>query len=269
MASPLTIATICLLLGEQITKIQAPIPHNAGRKVVSDLAKSIHDNMETNQNKKRVLPLLALLPAGITAAKLAAAAGVVSAGASLATMTIKALTLLPYKVTMGMEVDNWTRFNMVNPEVTVKSGVIATSPVPVLSGQKEAMVARKTAYSATGTFGVVSWEIEGKSRRVVVMWSVPYHYYGYRNTLAVGITKQNANHDGGWADQMYNYGSNAWIGFERKEYYDNVKTVAWEAPDLGLIVFATMGTVQHAVVQVTLSAKVVGDLAKPIQEKLG
>ncbi|KAH3770405.1 tereporin-Ca1-like [Dreissena polymorpha] len=268
MASQLTIATICLLLGDQITKIQAPIPHIAGRKVASDLAKLIHDNQDRNQNKKRFFPLLAL-PAGISAAGISAAAGVVSAGASLAGTTIQALTSLPYKVTMGMEVENWTKFGMVNPHVTVKSGAITTPPVPVLPGQKEAMVARKTSDTATGTYGVVSWEIAGKSRRVVVMWSVPYDYNLHSNWLAVGITKQDVIHDSGWADQMYYYGSNAKIGFDRKEYYYSVPTVAWENPDLGLIVFATMSTTQHAVVKVTLTAKVASDLAKPIQEKLG
>ncbi|KAH3777417.1 hypothetical protein DPMN_178860 [Dreissena polymorpha] len=130
------------------------------------------------------------------------------------------------------------------------------------------MVARKTSDTVTCSFGVVSWEIAVKSRRVVIMWSLPYDYNLHSYWLAVGITKPNVINDDGLADQMYYYGSNAKLGFERQEYYYSVPTVQWEEPELGLIFFATMSTTQHSLVKVTFSAKIASDLAKPIRDHL-
>ncbi|KAH3751516.1 tereporin-Ca1-like [Dreissena polymorpha] len=138
-----------------------------------------------------------------------AAEGAIIAGSSLAGTTIENLALgTGYSVSMAMEVSNFTPYVLGDPKVTTNSGGITMSPKVIQPNYKEAMVATKTAYSTGGTFGVVSWEIAEKSRRIVVMWSVPYNHNFYSNWLAVGITKQNLNHDSGWADQMYYYGSN-------------------------------------------------------------
>ncbi|KAH3871450.1 conoporin-Cn1-like [Dreissena polymorpha] len=199
---------------------------------------------------------------------ISAAGGAVSTGTSYAGSTIQTLMSLPYPVTMGKEIENWTKFELMKPQYTVVHGVITTPPSPVRPGQKEAMVARKSSFTTSGSYGVVSWEIAGKSRRLVVMWSVPLNTFLHGNVLAVGITKQNVNHDGGWANQMYNSGSNERLGFERKDYYHDMPTVHWEDSNLGLMFFATMSNTQHALVEVTFSAMNESDLADSIRDNL-
>ncbi|KAH3875512.1 hypothetical protein DPMN_038779 [Dreissena polymorpha] len=229
MASQLTIAIICLLLVAQITQIQTDF----GISAIASIA-----------------------------------AGVIAAGTSLAGTTIQGISSLGYKVTMGMEVENWTKFALMSPHVTRKSGVIQIPPVQIRPAQKEGFVARKTGYTATGSWGVVSWFVAEKRRRVVIMWSVPFNQNHYKNILAVGITKGDHYHNADWADQMYYRGSNWQLGFERAEYYHSLPTVSWEDTETGLIVAATMSTSHNAIVNVVVRSKNFSDLAKPIRDNL-
>ncbi|KAH3751496.1 hypothetical protein DPMN_186056 [Dreissena polymorpha] len=179
-----------------------------------------------------------------------AAVGAIIAGSSLAGTTIEDLAFgTGYSVSMGMEVSNLTPYVLCSSMVTVNSGVVTLQPRSINPNYKEAMVTRKSAYTATGTFGVVSWEIAEISRRVVVMWSVPFDLNVYTSWFAVGITKQNnLYHNAGWADQMYYYGNNEQLGFKRQGLYYSTATLIYS--DNGLKISADMTTSYNAVVTV-------------------
>ncbi len=58
-------------------------------------------------------------------------------------------------------------------------------------GKREVMTARKTSGTATGSWGVASWDISdpatSKTESVVAMWSAPFNFDHHSNWLAVGV----------------------------------------------------------------------------------
>ncbi|KAH3791841.1 hypothetical protein DPMN_145331 [Dreissena polymorpha] len=72
-------------------------------------------------------------------------------------------------VTVRIEVKNNTNCLLTNQEASVKNGVIIISPKPIPAGEMGSVEGRKYAHTATGSFGVVSWDVESKDRKVVTM----------------------------------------------------------------------------------------------------
>ena len=64
----------------------------------------------------------------------------------------------------------------------------------MLIGEAEACRARKTGGFATGTWGTVSWDVNGKER-IVIMWSAPFNHNHHTNVLAVGTTDTETLHN--------------------------------------------------------------------------
>lgn len=79
-----------------------------------------------------------------------AASNAIMAGTSVASSTMSAMAGLDYAVVCGIEVENWTKYPLSNPNVQVVGGAVVTPPTTILPGRKEAMVARKTSGTATG-----------------------------------------------------------------------------------------------------------------------
>ena len=208
---------------------------------------------------------------GLSAAAISAAGAAISAGTSLVGTTLNGLMNDGYKVTCGIEIENWTRFPLTDAVVRVGAGAISVPPIAVLPGKKEAMVARKTSDTATGTYGTVSWLIEtNPRRRVVVMWSAPYDFNAHSNWMAVGLTSHNmTQHAPGnqWFDQMYFHDDSNVLRFERKEYWDNISPV--NIMDDRFRAVGNMGSSHKAQVKVILRPLKEDDLAAPIRALLG
>ncbi|KAK3599913.1 hypothetical protein CHS0354_022498 [Potamilus streckersoni] len=200
------------------------------------------------------------------AAIVSAAASTVSAGSTLTGTTLSNLMKNDYRVNCGIEVENWTRFILAYPVVKIAAGALSIPPGNILPSKREAMVARKTSDSATGTSGTVSWLIEGQSRRIVVMWSAPYDFNFYSNWLGVGITSRGETFNAqgnSWFYQMY-YGSNSRsLGFSRSEYYWESNPVIYQDDLIQLS--ATMSTGHQAQVKMTVRPINASDLATPIK----
>ncbi|XP_072043008.1 tereporin-Ca1-like [Amphiura filiformis] len=142
----------------------------------------------------------------VTAAGIAAAASTAMAGMAGA----NALMDTSYRVSVGIEVENWTKFRLTDAIATPYSGQINKPPSEILPGNKGPMAARKSHTVACGSVGTVSWKIEtGNSRqdrRLIVMWSMPFNHDHYDNILAVGITKPgraDIEEGHGWYKFMY------------------------------------------------------------------
>ncbi|KAL3870184.1 hypothetical protein ACJMK2_038333 [Sinanodonta woodiana] len=198
-----------------------------------------------------------------------AAAGAVSAGSSLTGTTLSNLMRTGFKINCGIEVENWTKFPFTDPVVKIYAGALSTPPGDILPSKREAMVARKSSDSATGTFGTVSWLVEGHSRRIVVMWAVPYDINFYSNWLGVGITAPGVTfHAQGndWFNQMYYGTSSVSLGFSRSEYYWESNPVIYR-DDL-IQISGTMSTGHQAQVKITVRPRNIADLATPIKKLL-
>ncbi|KAL3870182.1 hypothetical protein ACJMK2_038263 [Sinanodonta woodiana] len=195
-----------------------------------------------------------------------AAAGSVSAGSSLTGTTLSNLMNINYRVTCGIQVENWSKFLLTHPVVKIYAGALSTPPGDILPSKREAMVARKSSDSATGTSGTVSWLVEGYARRIVVMWSAPYDFNLYSNWLGVGITTPGVtfNAEGNtWFNQMYYGTSSDSIGFRRGEYYWESNPISYK--DNLIQISGTMGTGHQAQVKITVRPLNVSDLATPIK----
>ncbi|KAL3870169.1 hypothetical protein ACJMK2_038250, partial [Sinanodonta woodiana] len=76
--------------------------------------------------------------AGITAI-VSAAAGAVSAGSSLTGTTLSNLMNPNFKISCGIEVENWSKFPLIQPAVRIFAGALSTPPGNILPSKKEAM----------------------------------------------------------------------------------------------------------------------------------
>ncbi|KAL3870172.1 hypothetical protein ACJMK2_038253, partial [Sinanodonta woodiana] len=127
-------------------------------------------------------------------------------------------------------------------------------------------VARKSSDSATGTFGTVSWLVEGQARRIVLMWAEPYDFNLFSNWLGVGITTPgvifHADEDD-WYLQMYYGRSSDSLRFNRSAFYWESSPVIY-TDDL-IQISGTMSTGHQAQVKITVRPLNVSDLATTIK----
>jgi hypothetical protein len=86
-------------------------------------------------------------------------AGYVRAGNSLAGTTLNSLMDDGYSVTCGIQIENLTKYFLTKPRAYINGGVLSIPPVTIFPETREAMIARKTGYTATGSYGTVSWLI--------------------------------------------------------------------------------------------------------------
>ncbi|KAL3870183.1 hypothetical protein ACJMK2_038334 [Sinanodonta woodiana] len=195
-----------------------------------------------------------------------AAAGAVSAGSSLTGTTLSNLMNINYRVTCGIEIENWTKFILTDPVVKIFAGALSTPPGDILPSKREAMVVRKASDAAAGTFGTVSWLVEGKARRIVVMWAAPYDFVLHSNWLGLGITTPGIIFhfpNDYWFLQMYYGTSSSLLGFSTSEYYRESNRLIY-TDDL-IQISGTMGTGHQAQVKITVRPLNVSDLATPIK----
>ncbi|KAL8577240.1 hypothetical protein ACOMHN_034266 [Nucella lapillus] len=198
-----------------------------------------------------------------------AAASAITVGHSLAGTSTLALLQDGYRVTCGVEVENWTRFPLVRPHVQISRGTLTLAPSNVASAMREVMVARKTSGLAEGSYGTVSWLIQPMKRRLVVMWCAPFNFNHHSNSLAVGLTETGVTEHTpgeGWFRQMYYKDSTEQLRFQRGEYQDNIQPVFCLDGDFE--VEGIMGSDHKAVVKVILRPLDPDNLAPRMKERM-
>uniref|UniRef100_W4VSD3 Conoporin 2 n=1 Tax=Conus geographus TaxID=6491 RepID=W4VSD3_CONGE len=153
------------------------------------------------------------------------ASKVVTSGSSLHGDPLKDLADNTYWVTCAIQVENWTKFTLKTPGLMLRSGAHTTTPVVIEPGKREAFAVRKTAYTATGVSGTVSWEVNGNQQRFVIMWSAPFNFDFYVNRLGLGMTRVGLVDVAPihlWFYQMLDKDNNDDLTFERKMFYYNL-----------------------------------------------
>ena len=61
------------------------------------------------------------------------------------------------------------------PAYHQNAGHVVVPPTYIAPASRHTMVARKTAYCATGSYGTVAWDIHDADRSLFVMWSAPFN----------------------------------------------------------------------------------------------
>ena len=168
-------------------------------------------------------------------------------GESVRTAEAKLLRM-HYRIVVTMNIINATKWPMTNPRCYAHGGVIVVQPSEISSGCKEMMVMRKRYRLPTGSYGTVSWDINGK--QVIVMWSAPFNFDFYSNTLAVGISENDDNnHSEGSFHEMYREDKDY---FTREEYRNSTRNIV-KAVDNFICVRGSMSTTHKPVVQIVVS----------------
>ena len=125
------------------------------------------------------------------------------------------------------------------------------------------MVARKTAYCATGSYGTVAWNIHDADCSPFVMWSAPFNSDFYNNWLGVGITQPGHRFSPNERsfDALYyrKPSSIEYAKYVRGEYSNKGSTIV-VSDDL-FEVHAVMGTSHHATASIQFLPKTAANLA--------
>ena len=189
----------------------------------------------------------------------AAAAGAINA----TNAAVKAVVDTSNSISLSMEIENCTEFNLTDPDVQLNCGMMNTPPGDIIAPTgRDTMVVHQSGWFA-GSSGTVSWIIDTEKvedrRCVVVMWSLPYTFIHSVNQLAVGITNPgDLDHQFGnaWFNLMY-YDKKEQVdrvfGYERKEFYNDINPVNFE--DFRFEVAGTLGSDHHAKAKIILRPK--------------
>lgn len=152
-----------------------------------------------------------------------------------------------YSVVVGIKVNNNTNYPLHKGRATLEWGYLQSMLDHVDAKQSGIMISHKNPTTATGTSGVVSWEIGKTQKRLVVMWSAPFNFDFHENVLAVGFSGDHPNFD-----EMYNF-----LKCRRGESMDIAKCY-YASPTLvarydDLEVNGAMGTAHKAVASINLN----------------
>nr|AXS67900.1 coluporin-28 [Colubraria reticulata] len=127
-----------------------------------------------------------------------------------------------FGVSAVIEVENWTRYALIEPKVQLSGGVMTKStPTAISPAKREAFAVRKIMDAATGTYGTVCWKVKGEERLFVIMWSNPYDFNIHSNWLGVGLTKKGHTTvppGEQWFDQMFKGSNDTNFTFFRREF---------------------------------------------------
>ena len=95
-------------------------------------------------------------------------------------------------VACGIEIENYTKWPLTDPMISMRCGDIKKPLVQVMSGKKEFLLFRSTGPSA-GISGTASWQIDDHAR-LVIEYSCPYNL-DFPNSLTFGV--ENDHFDDG------------------------------------------------------------------------
>lgn len=176
-----------------------------------ELSKKGKESENPEQPQKRVIGALTTAIIGAS----------ISAGASLAGTTVNALKDPTYGVTVSGSVENYAKWAMHFKTCEIKSGYMNIPMRSVAPGQKEGFAGHKTGHTATGSWIRCTFQVD--NALVHFMYSAPYNFNHYSNTLAVAVCPKGSRDCKNMnAYKMY-YNSRNFLA--RRKYYYSVKTV--------------------------------------------
>ncbi|KAJ7992376.1 hypothetical protein DPEC_G00277880 [Dallia pectoralis] len=152
---------------------------------------------------------------------------------------------------VAIEITNLTsNYLLLNPRVFLESGETYHPPQPTVRPLKtEVCTFSKTSAKATGSVGVLTYDLFEKSRRdyietMALMFAVPWDYNIYKNWFAVGIFSRGKACDESLYKEMY-YEKNQ-QGYVREEA--NGSGICY--PGNYLDITATMSPMGRAIMKV-------------------
>lgn len=149
-----------------------------------------------------------------------------------------------YSIRVTIEIENVSKWTLGSPQTFGHGGYISVAPRQVAPNFNELMIARKTGHTATGSYGTVSWEVQG--RLVIVMWTEPYNFNHYTNVLAIGMI-QPWEHTDDTYDNIY-YGKKSYQHMAKGSFYGTTSNL-FVCDDL-ICMSGTMGTAHKPTVVV-------------------
>lgn len=134
-----------------------------------------------------------------------------STGTTTALSVCTAINGQNYKVVVGAEIFNHTKYLLTMESFYTVWGHLEKPPVNIEPETNEIFVARKTAYTTTGSTVVAVWKIEdGSNTRMVVMWSAPWNQTFHPNVLSMGFKSEEVRADKELYKEMYKENSDTW-----------------------------------------------------------
>ena len=196
----------------------------------------------------------------------AAAIGNVIAGVSFggqsATAIASSLDAAGYTVATVIQVENHTKWKLVNGQSWTKWGHIIGAPHSIRPGYKEVLKTHKTKGTVVGSAGVLYYKFEGLNEYLAVVWHAPYNFNHLSNYLAIGLYNQNDFDEFRSYRQGYNrmrnhqtttmVGDPTWRGCSDLYYY---RTNVCKTYSPSVEVHGTMGTSHHPVITIKVFAR--------------
>ncbi|XP_012674541.2 DELTA-stichotoxin-Hcr4b-like [Clupea harengus] len=102
-----------------------------------------------------------------------------------------------------------TNYCLLNPKVFLESGETVNPPQPTVRPLKTEVCAfSKTSAKATGSVGVMTYELYERSRKdaaetLAIMFSIPWDYNVYKNWYAIGFYPKGKECDEALYKEMY------------------------------------------------------------------
>ncbi|KAM3591538.1 uncharacterized protein V6R79_003410 [Siganus canaliculatus] len=148
-----------------------------------------------------------------------------------------------------IEITNITnQFCLIDPSLYLESGNCHNPPQPSIRPQcTEVCNFVKSKVKATGAVGVLAYDVykqhAGITKRIVIMFSVPYDQNFYKNWLAVGMFDKDTEVDKSLYKSMYNDPES---GFVRKASDGSIVTYTSDE----LVIMATMSPLGRSIMKV-------------------
>ena len=160
-----------------------------------------------------------------------------------------------YRVTCTIDVYNFTNRALKNPQIQLENGDFFEAPISIAPGTKTKVLTHKKTLSFYGIEGTLSWDFGDETSRIIAMFSAPFNFNHYSNTLAVGLTKggKTVANDKELFEKMYDQKNIDGLSMKIAEYYSGSRWVTVSNKEI--IVTGMMDTDHEAEVTVYVIPK--------------
>jgi len=152
---------------------------------------------------------------------------------------------IKHTVAFAMEVTNYTKHKLKKPKCHPRKGSIKQQPqdIPPDGGVMRVIGHKRNGWTL-GTYGTMSWEIEGLRKRIMIMYCLPYYSAFFCNHLAIGI----CDHDKELRfSSMYHEPEDS---FTRGKYYRECSSIEYTCDQAKITLEGTMGTDRKTTIEI-------------------
>ena len=136
-------------------------------------------------------------------------------------------------------------------------------------GTKTKVLTHKKTLSFHGVGGTLSWDFGDETNRIIAMFSAPFNFNHYSNTLAVGLTKggKTVANDKELFEKMYDQENIDGLSMKIAEYYSGSRWVT--VSNNKIVVTGMMDTDHEAEVTVYVIPKTQNLVADNVKQFFG